>query len=226
MLRATGQAVAGQAETGQGAAGPPGAVPSRGGNGLRRVTRDDWLLAGFALLAAEGAGALTPARLAAATGAPQLRFFWQFRTSEAFEAALLTAWQALALRPLAASPGAEAARAQLEELAIGGASAPPGAEALEQAIRAWARQAPQARAALAKVDQHRLAGLSQLISRAGVSGARARERAAVLYAAGLGFDALRSSLGMAGAAPMQALSGAIFGGRSATGQAGRDHGQA
>ena len=67
---------------------------------------------------------------------------------------------------------------------------------------------------MGRVDRHRLEELRALLLEAGLSPRRAAERAAVFYAARIGFDMLRGTTGIAAVAPMRALALAILGGKA------------
>ncbi|WP_160144641.1 TetR/AcrR family transcriptional regulator [Pseudogemmobacter humi] len=186
--------------------------------------RADWIVAGFDLLAEEGWSALSPARIAARLSGSEAGFFLYFSDLDELLQAMFDLWERLALGPLAAelptlppdgssSATREAARARLAELADEGEGAP--AAAIETALRERAASDPRARAAVERVDRHRLGGLSALLQAAGLSEPQARQRAEVFYAARIGLDYLHGTTGLAPAAPMRALAAAVLGLRKA-----------
>ncbi|MBJ2150873.1 hypothetical protein [Paracoccus sp. IB05] len=194
-----------------------------------RLSRSDWLIRAFALLARSGHPALNIAVLCDCPGASRAGFYGFFSDLAAYRLEVIALWERTSRQPVLSLPPAETgaprlALARLLELADEAMIPPsaatedgdpdaPCAVMIERAIRDWARCDVMVAAALARVDGWRLAQVQDLLVRAGLSQRRAAERAAVFYAARLGFDRLRDSTDLFAAAPMRALALAILGGR-------------
>ncbi|MFU8778555.1 MAG: TetR/AcrR family transcriptional regulator [Roseovarius sp.] len=156
-----------------------------------RLTRDDWLLAGFEALCVQGPAALGAEPLARRLGATKGSFYWHFTDVPAYSRALLTLWQDEATRVLEAASEAATAAARLRDTAQAMA-ATAQAESLvqraESAIRAWAGTDPVAAEAVARVDAARLARLHRLLSACDIGNL---EMARIVYASAIGMQAMR-----------------------------------
>ncbi|HEU4947699.1 MAG TPA: TetR/AcrR family transcriptional regulator [Kribbella sp.] len=121
------------------------------------ATRRDWLDAGLEILAADGAPAVTIERLTERLGLSKGSFYHHFGGSGGFRTALLAHFEARYTTRLidaveqepGASPAAKLRR--LLELIL----KDPDAANLEIAVRAWALQDDEVRAAQARVDRTR-----------------------------------------------------------------------
>jgi len=143
------------------------------------MARADWLEAGAAVLAGGGAAALTIERLCTLTGRTKGSFYHHFKAMGGFEKALLGHWaEANADRVAEAEPERDA----LDHLALGLESG------LETAVRRWAAVNVDARQAVLKVDELRVAFLASLIagSRPALTAGQAADLARLEYAAFLG----------------------------------------
>ncbi|MCL4066767.1 hypothetical protein M3484_09300 [Pseudomonas sp. GX19020] len=200
-----------------------------GFTGPARLSRSDWLIRAFALLARSGHPALNIAVLCDCPGASRAGFYGFFPDLAAYRLEVIALWERTSQQPVLSLAPAESgaprlALARLLELADEAIAPPsaairdgdpdaPCAVMIERAIRDWARCDALVAAALARVDGWRLAQVQDLLVSAGLSQRRAAERAAVFYAARLGFDRLRDSTDIVAAPPMRALALAILGGR-------------
>jgi AcrR family transcriptional regulator len=167
----------------------------------------DWVEAGFALLAQQGIEAVRVEALARTLGVTKGSFYWHFRDRDALLAALLTHWQSIATQAvidrLDALGGTAAARvnALVQTTRHGQRAA-----RIEHAIRAWAALDKQARAALQVVDARREEYVRNLLVEHGLSSVRAAQRARILYLALIGEFAFIAHGGSAsGAGPWQEL---------------------
>jgi len=123
------------------------------------MSRDRWLDEGLRALADEGVPGVRIDRIAARLGLSKGSFFHHFESVGAYRAALLRHWESQALQDLGDSPPP----AVLEDLA-----ARVGTLVdlrLENAVRAWAFQDPEAAASQERVDLARLAALERIWSR-------------------------------------------------------------
>ncbi|TDD30745.1 TetR/AcrR family transcriptional regulator [Kribbella turkmenica] len=128
------------------------------------VTRREWLEAGLELLAAEGAPAVTIERLTGKLGVTKGSYYHHFTGTAGFRTALLEYFEAQFTMRLIDSverePGTEP-WARLQHLLKLVLSDPDSAR-LEIAVRAWALQDAEARAAQERVDRTRTDYLREL----------------------------------------------------------------
>lgn len=156
----------------------------------KRLSKDDWIAAGFRALAKGGHAALRAEAIARDLKTTKGSFYWHFKDISAFRNAMLGFWQAKATAGIinelqSFAPG----RARLEAL-IDAASHTPaffGGAAVEPAIRDWARHDKAARQVLDTVDQQRLRFVAEELSQMGQTDPTA---AHLFYAAHLGLEQL------------------------------------
>jgi AcrR family transcriptional regulator len=128
------------------------------------VTRTDWLDTGLKVLAKEGAPAVTIERLTELMGLSKGSYYHHFKGVGGFRTALLEHFEAQftarLINTVEQQPNADAATnlARLLDLVL----ADPASVRLEIAVRAWALQDAEARAAQERVDQARTNYLKQL----------------------------------------------------------------
>ena len=129
------------------------------------VTRTEWLDAGLELLADEGAPAVTIERLTGKLGVTKGSYYHHFKGAAGYRTALLEYFEAQFTTRLIDTVERQ------PEAGAGGetAASPPArdcptrtARGLEIAVRAWALQDPEVRAAQERVDQARTAYLKEL----------------------------------------------------------------
>ncbi|MEQ8896139.1 MAG: TetR/AcrR family transcriptional regulator [Roseovarius sp.] len=153
----------------------------------KRLTRDDWLAAGAKRLAAAGAEALKAEPMARHMKTTKGSFYWHFKDVPDFHDRILSRWETSALADLSAVlDGETGAVPRLRALAQS-IAAPETGSATESAMRSWATTHAGARAALARVDEARLAALQDLLSETGIGNP---EMARIIYAAGIGMERL------------------------------------
>jgi AcrR family transcriptional regulator len=119
--------------------------------------------AGLELLATEGAPAITIERLTDQLGVTKGSYYHHFGSAGGFKAALMEYFEGQYTTRLIDTIDAEDAkpRAKLEHL-LRLVLADPDSAALEIAVRAWALQDPDVRAAQERVDEARTAYLKEL----------------------------------------------------------------
>jgi AcrR family transcriptional regulator len=160
-----------------------------------RLSVDDWIQAGFAILAAEGIKALKIERLCRRLSVTKGSFYWHFTDIAAYRAALVQAWGELRddeLRhfcELAELPPRERLSQMLSAMVT------PRHWKLERAMREWARTDDDAAASVRAADQRVLAAVRQAYRDYGFDAEDAEVRANATFAAGVGF------LHLAGAQP-------------------------
>ncbi len=150
-----------------------------------RLSREDWLAAGYELLRTQGAGALTIDRLTRRLRVTKGSFYHHFASREDFSHALLDRWERTLTRELieASRGGAGFTERNRRLTRLGEQLSDP---ALEIAIRAWALRDPEVMAYQERVDRQRLAYLSELYGLLGEGAGRAADLALIRYAFAVG----------------------------------------
>lgn len=163
----------------------------------QKLSKQDWLAAGFRALAADGPGALRAEALARGLQTTKGSFYWHFADLPAYKSAMLTLWQDKAATAIIEEVLKEPdPRTRLELLIKQAATDPPdafGGGAIEPAIRAWALTDSAVMARLREVDQARIAFVEQLLRDVGQPDP---VLARLFYAAYLGTDDLAAKHGM------------------------------
>jgi AcrR family transcriptional regulator len=160
-----------------------------------RLSVDDWVQAGFAILAEEGINALKIDRLCRRLSVTKGSFYWHFTDIAAYRAALVQAWGDLRddERRHFGELAALSPRERLSQMMSSLVS--PRQWTLERAMREWARTDSDAAASVRAADQRVLAAVRQAFLDYGFDAENAEVRANATFAAGVGF------LHLAGAQP-------------------------
>jgi len=152
-----------------------------------RLTVDDWVKAGFAILAEEGIKALKIDRLCRRLEVTKGSFYWHFTDIGAYRAALVQAWGELRdddRRHFGELAGL-APRERLSQMMSSLVSTRYWT--LERAMREWARTDDDAAASVRAADQRVLAAVRQAFLDYGFDHDEADLRANATFAAGIGF---------------------------------------
>lgn len=161
----------------------------------KRLSKLDWLQAGFQALAAQGPQALKAEPLARRLKVSKGSFYWHFKDIADYKTAMLTLWQQQAtgdiIAEISAKPGAAQAQladlisrvSRLDMVAYGGTN-------IEAAIRDWARYDRLAQEALQGVDRQRLSYLERLFQSCDFDKSLSKTKAALLYGALNGLQGL------------------------------------
>ncbi|MCT7661060.1 TetR/AcrR family transcriptional regulator [Mycobacterium deserti] len=158
-----------------------------------RLSVDDWIQAGYAILAEEGIKALKIDRLCGRLGVTKGSFYWHFTDMASYRSALIDAWGQLLDedrrdfgRPTDASP-----RERLSQMMTSFINARQWT--LERAMREWARTDEAVAASVRAADQRVLTAVRQAFVDAGFDAEEAALRANATFAAGIGFLHLSGS---------------------------------
>jgi AcrR family transcriptional regulator len=152
-----------------------------------RLSVDDWIQAGFAILAEEGIKALKIDRLCRRLDVTKGSFYWHFTDIAGYRTALVQAWGEMRgddrrdLNELAQMPPRERLSEMMSSLVS------PRHWILERAMREWARTDPAVAASVHAADLRVLAAVRQAFLDYGFSAADADLRAGATFAAGVGF---------------------------------------
>jgi AcrR family transcriptional regulator len=167
--------------------GEPSAPPSSNGRKPgNRLTVEDWIEAGFGLIAEEGLRAAKIDRLCERLGVTKGSFYWHFSDIRSYLDALVSAWaeaaavQRTALTALRRLPPAERLRAMTEHLSS------PRQWTLERAIREWARYDAGVAAQVGSSDVFVFGEVSRVFGDNGYEPDEAGMRARAAFAAGIG----------------------------------------
>lgn len=155
-----------------------------------RLSRDTWLDAALGVLVDEGPEALTVDRLCRATAKTKGSFYHHFPGGAADLVEQLLAHFRRRHFDAVAPPAAARRDPSAQHVALDEASLRLDGR-VERALRAWALREPRVAAALRALDEQRLVVLADLLVReAGLSRREANDRAAIEYAAFVGFVAV------------------------------------
>jgi AcrR family transcriptional regulator len=128
------------------------------------VTRIEWLDVGLELLATEGAPAVRIDRLAGELGVTKGSYYHHFKSAGGYKTALLEYFEAQftarLIETIEREPQVKPAKKLIHLLRL--VLSDPDNAALEIALRAWALQDPEVRAAQERVDEARTAYLKEL----------------------------------------------------------------
>ncbi len=155
--------------------------------GSTRLTVDDWIQAGYSLLADEGLQALKIERLCEQLGVTKGSFYWHFSSMAGYRAALIESW--------AEQRGDEHAvyhqiqdlppREQLSQMVM--ALVGPRHWKLERTMREWARTDRSVAASVDAADRRVVKRVRRAFLDLGFSPEQADLRAYTTFAAGIGF---------------------------------------
>ncbi len=162
----------------------PSMTPPRGAS--RRLSVDDWIQAGFAILADGGPDALRVDRLCERLGVTKGSFYWHFADLPAYRTALVEAWGDLQDqdRQRFENPPDVEPRQRLRYMMD--AIVRPEQWALERAMRVWALTDEAVAANVRKSDSRVLRAVYQSFIDAGFDSDEAGVRSAAFFGAGMG----------------------------------------
>jgi len=160
----------------------------------KRLTKEDWILAGFRALSREGVAGLRAEALARELKATKGSFYWHFRDVAGFEAAMLEYWRRRATEDIIEELNRHPrpAREQLRTLidyATSDDSSHRGRRA-ELALREWSAADQRVASVVREVDRRRIAFVKNGLLHAGLQEGEANWAASGFYASLIGFDHL------------------------------------
>ena len=173
-------------------------VTSRGVSGNKAASRlsvDDWIQAGFAILAEEGMKALKIDRLCARVGVTKGSFYWHFDGMPSYRAALVESWGLLRDDDRRTFDDLDRLEPRERLSQMMSSLVSPRHWTLERAMREWARSDETVAASVRASDRRVLAAVRRTFVDFGFDEEEANLRANVVFAAGIGF------LHLAGATP-------------------------
>ncbi|KGH46888.1 MULTISPECIES: TetR/AcrR family transcriptional regulator [Modestobacter] len=155
-----------------------------------RLTRHDWVHAGFAAVIDSGIEALAVEPLAARMGTTKGSFYWHFADRAELVTAVLDVWEQLATGAVVDELGQVADPRERLRMLLGVVFRDADEDRFEHAVHSAATH-PQVVPALARVTASRVGFLTDLFLELGLPRARAHDRARIAYAAYLGHLQLR-----------------------------------
>ncbi|HNM84024.1 MAG TPA: TetR/AcrR family transcriptional regulator [Mycobacterium sp.] len=152
-----------------------------------RLSVDDWIQAGYALIADDGLEALKIDRLCKRIGATKGSFYWHFTDMAAYRSALIEAWaqqrgeEHQVYRQIGDLPPRERLSKMIAALVA------PRHWKLERAMREWARTDKNVAAGVEAADRRVVQTVRQAFRDLGFTAEEAELRARTTFAAGIGF---------------------------------------
>jgi AcrR family transcriptional regulator len=175
-----------------------------------RLSRDDWILAGFRALVTGGRDGLRVEPVARALGATKGSFYWHFTGPADWQAAMLGYWEEFAFTRIVDAlqelPAGAARLRGVITLATESRDPSYGGVRGEPALRDWARYDAAVAASVARIDAARVGWLAGELTAAGADAGLARG----FYAALVGLQAMLVDAG-ATAAALNGLLDAMLG---------------
>ncbi|PCH66452.1 MAG: transcriptional regulator [Rhodobacteraceae bacterium] len=158
-----------------------------------RLSKQDWLKAGFRALTKHGPSGLKAEPLARSLGTTKGSFYWHFKDIGQFREAMMAHWEQRAytdvVSHLEAEPSVPKRLRLLGQIAANAAWPDYGDGPIEPAIRAWSRSEAMAAQAVLRVDARRLHYLGGLLAEIGLTNP---DFARIIYAGLIGLEDLSS----------------------------------
>jgi len=158
-----------------------------------RLTKEDWLRAGFRALTSLGPSGLKAEPLARQMNSTKGSFYWHFKDIGHFKQAMLAHWEQRAFGDivtlLEGEPSVPKRLRLLGKIAANAAWPGYGDGPIEPAIRAWSRSDAMVAQAVARVDGNRLAYLSDMLAEIGLTNP---DFARIIYGGLIGLEDLSS----------------------------------
>ncbi|BBY17023.1 TetR/AcrR family transcriptional regulator [Mycolicibacterium litorale] len=163
------------------------AMPRPRSTGAGRLSVDDWIQNGYAIVAEAGLAALKVDRLCDRLGVTKGSFYWHFDDMRAYRAALVAEWGRMRdedrrrLDEMADLPPRERLSQMMSELVS------TRHWTMERAMREWARSDDAVAAGVRAADRALVAGVRRALLDGGFDEEDADLRANAIFAAGVGF---------------------------------------
>ncbi len=162
----------------------------RYGTDMARLTREDWIAAGYESFSSEGITAVAVEPVARALGATKGSFYWHFADRRALVDAVLERWRELETERLIDEvEGIEPASARLGGL-LELIAHRTGQRSGERTL--YADATGHARDVVAAVTERRVSYLASLVEASGIPRDDARRRAEIIVSAVIGYQQLVS----------------------------------
>jgi AcrR family transcriptional regulator len=165
-------------------------------NTTTRLTKIDWVQAGFRALTQRGLPGIKAESIARDLNVSKGSFYWHFKNINALKVSMLEHWQESATQDVIEYVLASDhdPKQQLRNLLIMSTdtdiSTPYGGDGAEAAIREWARTSEEVEAVVLRVDATRLEFVSRLLVAAGQPKDLAMQHANLIYSSLIGLQQL------------------------------------
>lgn len=156
------------------------------GRGAGRSSADEWVQAGFAILAEDGFTSLKIDTLSARLGMTKGSFYWHFTDMAAYKAALVSAWAQWRDDDHREFSDMQALPPRERLITMTAFLVGPRQWMLERAMREWARSDPAAARSVRAADRRARAAVRQAFIDSGFDEDVARQRSEWLFAIGIG----------------------------------------
>jgi AcrR family transcriptional regulator len=163
---------------------------------IRKLSKEDWVVAGFKALHHGGPQAIKIESIAKSMGVSKGSYYWHFKIGSDLKFAMLDRWVEIATKDVIKETEQKLSRSdQTLRYLVKTTSASLSASSKiaifnESSIRDWARYDTDVAKVIKNVDSMRLEFVTIGFERVGFERARARENAKILYAALVGLSSL------------------------------------
>lgn len=150
---------------------------------MRKLSRHEWIAGSFEAFCEGGVDALRVEPLAKRLGVTKGSFYHHFANRRALHMELLGEWERLGTSQIIddISDSSPDASDRLRKLAHETMRSDPFVDAIETGVRSWAATDREVSAAVARVDERRLAFAEALLREIGIPRALAKRRSMLLY---------------------------------------------
>lgn len=150
---------------------------------VRKMSREEWIVAAFELISTDGFEAIRVEPLAARLGVTKGSFYHHFDNRRSLHLAMLDAWEQRGTTEIIddVEHTTDDSHERIRQLAHRTVMVDSEADAVENAIRAWAARDEVAAEAAMRVDQRRLDYTAALLRDIGIPAPLARRRAKLFY---------------------------------------------
>jgi AcrR family transcriptional regulator len=152
----------------------------------RPTSRDDWIDAGYAVLAEGGFNALRIGKLCDRLQVTKGSFYWHFTDIQAYRAALVEAWGEVRERERRRFATMQDVSPRLRMAVMMETLVDPSHWAVERVMRTWAVADEQVADQVRRSDRRVLTALQQAFLDEGFSPKEAAMRSTIMFAAGVG----------------------------------------
>src|ERR1700682_4422045 len=165
----------------------PSMTPPRGRSSGARLSVDDWIQAGFAMLADRGPNALRVDRLCERLGVTKGSFYWHFADMQAYRAALVESWGGIRDQDRGRYKNMHGIDPRQRLTLMVASLVSPPHWALERMMRVWALTDETVAASVRASDRRIMRAVRHALIDYGFGPEDADLRSAVMFAAGIGW---------------------------------------
>lgn len=166
------------------------ADPRNGQSANAKVSKEDWLQVALDILISDGVGEVKVLPIGERLGVSRSSFYWYFKSRQDLLDALLRHWEATNTAALIGQSELPAETITEAVCNVFRCAVNPTLfdDALDFAVRDWARRSGKVRKILDRSDQQRVSALHDMFARFGYRDIEALTRARILYFMQLGYN--------------------------------------